>query len=185
MSKILIVLSIASLLGLNQDKLVKTKVGEHVTVLLPEAFFPMSVSDMSQRYPSVRQPIGAFTNTQRLVDFSVKQSATQWRESDIEIAKGFFKASLLNLYDRTEILKEGIETINGKEFIVFEMETRINGDKYTLDQKDPVRKYIYVQYLLINGKTIVFAFNAPIQMKNEWQAKVKEMMQSVKVKNSI
>ncbi|MTI22297.1 hypothetical protein E1176_14795 [Fulvivirga sp. RKSG066] len=185
MSKILIVLGLVSFLGLEQDKLVKTKVNDHITVSLPEDFFPMSSSDLAQRFPSVRQPIGAYTNMERIVDFSIKQSATQWRSSDIEIAKGFFKASLVNLYDRVKILKEEITTIDKKQFIVFEMETRINGDKFSLDQKDPVRSYIYVQYLLINGKTLVFAFNSPIQMKEEWQPMVEEMMQSIKVKKSV
>jgi len=185
MSKIALVLSIISLVGLQSDKLVKTKVNEHITVSLPENFFPMSVSDLTQRYPSVRRPIGAYTNSQRLVDFSIKQSATKWRDSDIEIAKDFFKASLVNLYDRVKILKEEIVTINNRQYIAFEMETRINGDKYSLDKKDPVRSYIYVQYLLINGKTIVFALNAPIQMKEEWQSLTEEIMKSVKVRNGI
>lgn len=185
MYKILFLSLFISLSGLAQVKLNKTKVGEHITVSLPEAFFPMSNSDLAQRYPSVRQPIGAFTNMERLVDFSIKQSATQWRESDIEMAKGFFKASLVNLYDRTKMLDEGIKEVNGHQFIYFELETRIEGDRYSLDKKDPVRSYIYVQYLIINGKTLVFAFNCPIQMKDEWQPIVKEIMFSIKVKKGV
>lgn len=185
MPKILILLLLTSLTGFAQVKFDKTKVGEHITVSLPETFFPMSNSDLAQRYPSVRQPIGAFTNMERLVDFSIKQSATQWRESDIEMAKGFFKASLVNLYDRTKMLDEGIKEVNGHQFIYFELETRIEGDRYSLDKKDPVRSYIYVQYLIINGKTLVFAFNSPVQMKDEWQPIAKEIMNSIKVKKGV
>lgn len=185
MSKILFLFFFITISGYGQVKLNKTKVNEHITVSLPEAFFPMSNSDLAQRFPSVRQPIGAYTNMERLVDFSIKQSASQWRESDFEMAKGFFKASLVNLYDRTKILKEEIKEINGHKFIVFEMETRIEGDRYSLDKKDPLRSYVYIQYLIINGKTLVFAFTSPVHMKDEWQPVAEEIMNSLKVKKGV
>lgn len=185
MSKLLLIVGIVAFSGLQQEKLVKTKVGDHITVSLPQSFFPMSNSDLAQRYPSVRQPIGAYTNNDRLVDFSIKESATQWRASDIKIANDFFKASLVNLYDRVKFLKEEIVTIDDKQFMAFEMETRINGDQYSLDKKDPVRQYVYIQYLLINGKTIVFTFTCPLHMKQMWQESAQDVMQSLKVKNGI
>lgn len=167
------------------DKMVKTKVGDHVTVELPESFFPMTPQDIAQRYPSVRQPIGAFTNEERLVDFSINVSATRWRSSDVEIAKDFFKASILELYHRVDFKQEKIEVINNMRYIVFEFDSRINGDKYTLDQQGSVRKYSYLMYLLINGKTIVISFTAPIQLKDKWVEIAPKIMSSVKVKSSI
>ena len=168
-----------------KEKLIKTKVGEDVTVNLPQSFMAMTPEDLAQRYPSVRKPIGAFTNQDRVVDFSVNISATRWRSSDIEIAKEFFKASILELYDRTDIISEGIKTIDDKAYIYFEFDSRVNGDKYSLDQQDAIRKYTYIQYLLINGKTIVFSFNAPQRDKAYWKELVPEIMNSVNVKNSI
>lgn len=168
-----------------KDKMVKTKVGDHITVELPQSFFPMTPQDIAQRYPSVRQPIGAFTNEDRLVDFSVNISATRWRSSDIEIAKDFFKTSIVELYDRVEFTQEKIEVINNMRYIIFEFDSRINGDQYTLAQRDSVRIYSYVMYLLINGKTIVLSFSAPIQLKDKWVDVAAQIMNSVKVKPSI
>ena len=168
-----------------KDKLVKTKVGSDITVSIPESFFPMSPQDIAQRYPSVRQPIGAFTNEDRLVDFSINISATRWRANDIEIAKDFFKASITNLYDRVDYIDEGIKEVNGLRYIYFEFDSRINGDKYTLDQRDSIRKYSYLMYLLINEKTIVVSFNAPRQLKENWVEVAREIMNSIKVKSSI
>lgn len=185
MSKLLIITGLIGMLSFQQEKLVNTKIGDHIKVSLPESFYPMSESDLAQRYPSVRQPIGAFTNTSRLVDFSVKISATQWRESDVVMARDFFKASLINMYDRVNVIKEGIETINKRDFIVFEMDTRINGDRYKESMNDAVRQYVYIQYLIINGKTLVFTFTCPEQLKEKWQPVAQEVMQSVKVKNGI
>jgi len=168
-----------------QQKMVKAKVGNYITVSLPDSFYAMNPEDIAQRYPSVRKPIGAFSNDERLVDFSVNVSATRWRSSDIEIAKDFFKASIANLYDGVDFIKEDIQMINDMRYIVFEFTSRINADKYTLDQRDAIRTYTYVQYLLINGKTFVFTFNTPVQIKDKWTAIAPEIMNSLKVKKNI
>lgn len=169
----------------DNEKLVKTKVTENITVSLPKSFFEMTPSDIAQRYPSVRKPIGAYTNEERLVDFSVNVSATQWRSTDVNIAKDFFKASIINLYDRVDFINEEIKIIDDRKFIVFEFDSRINGDSQSLEGTGPVRGYSYVQYLISQGKTIVFSFNCPIQRKMTWQATAQEVMNSIKIKGKI
>lgn len=183
--KFSLLLTLCLLVVPSKLKLVKTKIGNSITVSLPDTFYPMSVEDIAQRYPSVRKPIGAYTNEDRLVDFSVNISATKWRSTDIEIAKDFFKASIVELYDRVDFKTEKIEVVNNMRFIIFEFDSRINGDKYSLDQRDAIRKYTYLMYLLINGKTIVFSFNVPIQIKDQWVEIVPEVMNSIKVKPGI
>lgn len=185
MSKILILLCFIPALAFAQGKLVKTKVTEGITVSLPENFYPMSENDLARRYPSVRKPVGAWTNESRMVDFSINISATQWREQDAEIAKEFFKASLVNLYDRVNFIQEDVRTINKRNFIVFEFESRIEGDQFSLDKKDPVRRYTYIQYLIIKGRTLVFTFSSPSQMKDEWQEVAASVMESIKVSNTL
>lgn len=185
MIKFMTLLSVLAFFITSDVKLVKTKVGDDIVVNLPETFFPMTPSDIAQRYPSVRRPIGAYTNEDRLVDFTVNISATRWRSSDIEIAKDFFKASIVELYDRVDFITEEIKVINNMRYIIFEFDSRVNGDQYTLDKQESIRKYTYVQYLLINGKTIVFSFNAPAQMKDRWVEVTPEIMNSIQVKKTI
>ncbi len=167
------------------EKLVKTKITENIIVMLPKSFFEMTPSDIAQRYPSVRKPIGAYTNEERLVDFSVNVSATQWRSGDVKIAKDFFKASIINLYDRVDIINEEIKTIGDRQFIVFEFDSRINGDQRALGNAEPIRGYSYVQYLIVKGKTIVFSFNCPAQRKELWQETARKVMNSVNIKGNI
>lgn len=167
------------------EKLVKTKVTDNISILLPKSFFEMTPSDIAQRYPSVRKPVGAYTNDERLVDFSVNISATQWRRGDVKIAKDFFKASIFNLYDRVDMINEEIKTIDDRQFIVFEFDSRINGDRGSLENQGPIRRYSYVQYLISKGKTYVFSFNCPIQRKEMWQKTAGEVMSSVKIKGNI
>lgn len=182
MSKLLIFLSLGLWMATEQGKLVKTKVTDDITVSLPQDFYAMTPQDIARRYPSVRSPIGAYTNESRLVDFSVNVSATRWRPEDAAIAKDFFKASLFNLYDKVNLIHEGIKSINKHDFIIFEFESRINGDQFSLDKKDPIRTYSYIQYLILHGETFVFSFSCPIRLKDQWQAVVPEIMNSIKVK---
>ena len=73
-----------------KPKLVKTKVNDNLTVMIPKGWIPMDAMDFTQRFPSVRAPLAAYTNMERDVDFSVNISATQWPDANLEISKKFF-----------------------------------------------------------------------------------------------
>jgi hypothetical protein len=163
-------------------KLVKIKVNDELTVLIPKNFKPMDELDFSQRYPSVRKPIAAYTNEAREVDFSINISATQWPDADVEIAKKFFKAGVVNMFDGVEMIEEGTHTVQGRQFIYFEFESRIKGERSKMELRDPVLNYTYIQYLVEPGRTLVFSFNCPRRMREEWQDTARKMMKGVKVK---
>ena len=165
----------------SSPRLVKMKVAEGITVSLPKDFRPMDDLDFSQRYPSVRKPIAAYTNVDRDVDFSVNISATQWPDGDLEIAKKFFKSSLLNMFDKVEMFSEGIQEVNGKKFVFFEFESRVKGDRMKLELSEPVLNYTYIQYLVEPGRTLVFSFNCPRRMRGDWQATAGKIMKSIKM----
>ena len=173
---------IFSLLIPENHRLVKTKISDDITVSLPKELKPMAEEDIALRYPSVRQPIGAYSDSNREIDFSVSQSATQWYPDDVEMASGFFKSSLYNLYDRLEMIDEGVHEIKGQRFIFFEFESRINGSRYDQGNQDSVLRYTYIQYLLQKGRTIVITFSCPKPMRGEWQETARAVMASVKIK---
>lgn len=185
MVKILSLIILLTVTSPLQEKIVKVKIGESITMELPDNLYEMSADDMARRYPSVRQPIGAYTNDSRLADFNVNISATKWRAEDVDIAKGFFKASFYNLFDRVEMINEEVKEIDGKKFIIFEFDSRLNGDPSSLEAKNPILRYNYMQYLLINGKTLVFGFNCHPRLKDEWKSIAEEMMSTIKVKDNI
>ena len=166
--------AIAMLLSSFQGvKLVKAKLTEGIAAKLPQSFHEMQPEDIVQRFPSVRKPIAAYTSEDRLSDFSLKISATQWRESDIPMMKEFFKASIINLYDKVDFIQEDVVEVNGRAFAVFEFEGYVKGAR---------KKYSYVQYTVANRQTLVFSFNTPGQQRNVWQPVAKAIMSSVKVK---
>jgi hypothetical protein len=183
-SAILNVLTVMVLacLAADQPKLVKTKVNDHITVSIPKDWRSMDDVDFSQRYPSVRAPLAAYTSDDRLVDFSINISATQWPDADLEMVKSFFKASMLNMFDRVDMLSEGVREINGRKFIVFEFDSRINGNRQEEGFTDPVLRYAHIAYLVEPGRTLVFSFTCPKRMKEEWQETSRAMVKAIKVK---
>lgn len=182
MKNIIIFLSIVSLFGFAPDKLIKTKVAEGITISLPPELSPMTTDDIVQRYPSVRAPLAAYTDLNRTLDFSVNISATQWPDANLEIAQKFFKASFSSFYDRIDMIDEGIHDVHKKKLVYFEFESRVNGNKMTLGEQQPVFRYTYIQYLIEPNRTLVFTFNCPKSSKEDWQETVRAMMKTVRIK---
>ena len=173
---------VVTLTGFAPPKLTKIKISDGVTVSIPKSLSLMTPEDIVQRYPSVRSPLAAFTNKNRSADFSVNISATQWPDGNIELARKFFRAGITNLYDRVDFISEGIQIINKKKFIYFEFQSRVNGNKMALGEQSPVYRYTYIQYFVEKDKALVFSFNCPKDLKEEWQPTVHAMMKTVKVK---
>lgn len=165
-----------------KPKLVRTKVNDKISILVPDGWLPMEGMDFVQRYPSVRAPLAAFTNEERDTDLSVNISATQWPESDLTVPQRFFKSSLLNMFDKVNILSEGIHTVGKKQLIYFEFESRIEGNKRKEGDQDPIRRYTYIQYLVEKDKTLVFSFSTPARKREEWQETAGKIMTSIKFK---
>lgn len=166
----------------DHPKLVKVKVNDDITISTPKGWRPMDDLDFSERYPSIRAPLAAYTNTDRTIDFSVNISATRWPDANLEIASRFFKSSIRNMFDRVEMLGEGIREVNGKSFIFFKFESRVNGSKTDIGNADPVLKYTYLHYLIEPQRTLVFAFNCPRRDRQEWEKASEAMMKSIRVK---
>jgi hypothetical protein len=182
MPRFLILIVAVFLLSFDQPKLVKKKVSDKITISVPEEWRPMDQMDFTERYPSVRAPLAAFTNDERTIDFSVNISATKWPDENLELAQKFFKAGINNLFDRMEMINEGIVERNGKKFIFFEFESRVNGSKTKEGQREPILKYAYIQYHIKGSQTFVFSFNCSRRDRQEWQPVAKLMMDAVKVK---
>jgi hypothetical protein len=172
---------ILTFFSMDKPRLSRVKVADGISVQLPKAWHPMDDLDFNERYPSVRAPLAAYTDEDRQLDFSVNVSATQWPDTDSKIAQRFFKASLYNMFDRVDIISEGVHEVNGKQFVYFEFESLIRGKKGDMELKDPIIKYTYIQYLLQSKRALVFSFNCPRRMRQEWQETAGIIMKSVKV----
>ena len=169
-------------LSADQPKLMKVKVADDITISVPKDWRPMDGLDFTERYPSVRAPLAAYTNEDRTVAFSVNISATRWPDTNLEIASQFFKSSLTNMFDRITMVNEGIREVNGKSFVFFEFESRVNGNKNQLGNADPVLKYSYLSYLVQPQRTLVFSFHCDRRDRQSWEKAARAMMSHIKVK---
>jgi hypothetical protein len=179
--KCLLLVSLISM-SFAPPKLIKTKINGGITVSIPQGWRPMDNMDFTERYPSVRAPIAAFTNDERTVDFSVNISATQWPDANLSVAHAFFKSSIQNMFDRVQFSSEGVREVHGKKYIYFEFESRVNGNNAGEGLRDPVLRFTHLQYLVEPGRTLVFSFNCPKKLREEWQPAANEMMQSIRIK---
>jgi hypothetical protein len=182
MPRSLFLLFLLILTSFDQPKLVTKKLPNGVSISVPNDWRPMDGLDFTERYPSVRAPIAAFTDGERLVDFSVNISATQWPDANLDMASKFFKSSVMNMFNRVEMIDEGTKEVHGKKFIFFEFESRVSGNRRDEAQTDPVLKYTYLMYYVETGRTLVFSFNCPRRDKEAWQPVAREMMGKVKIK---
>jgi len=178
----LLVLLGGLLTGAAPHKLIRTKITPGITVSRPAELFAMTPEDLAQRYPSVRAPLAAFTNEMRVVDFSVNTSATQWSVNDVPLARQFFKAGITNLYDRVDFLGEGIEKWNKRDFIFFEFNSRMHGDKRGLGTTEPILKYHLVAYHIQNNRTLVFSFACPREVQTDWQETARAVFRTITVR---
>lgn len=165
-----------------KPKLVKTKLAEGMSASIPASFKPMDEMDFTQRYPSVRAPLAAFTNEDRDADFSVNISATQWPDADVAMASKFFRAGLVNLFDKVDFISEGVREVHGKQFIYFEIESRMSGTKTNEENRSPISKYTYIQYLVEKDRTLVFTFSCQARARQDWQETALLVMKSLKIK---
>lgn len=183
MNKIPALATIAFLLTASApEKWVRIKINKQISVMLPAQFSSMTPEDLIQRYPSVRTPLGAFTDPYRLADFSVNISATRWPDGNIEFAKSFFKSSVLNMYDRVDMIGEGITEVHKRKFIFFEFRSRLNASKRDISTQDALSRYTYIMYLVEPERTLVFSFSCTKDVEEIWQPAAREIMKSVHVK---
>jgi len=167
---------------MQQFKFVKTKIDDKITVYLPQEFFVVPELEIASKYISYRNPIAVYTDMTAHVDFAVNTSFTRWGSSDIELMKSFYKANIPTLYDDIEFIREEIEIINNRQYVVFEFISTILPNENSIRNDPPVIKYNYIQYTLVKGETHLFNFNAPSVLKEKWEDAASEIMHSIKIK---
>ena len=162
---------------------VKTKINNNIVLLLPEEFQVMTAQDVTEKVVTPRQSIALYTNPERRVNFSINQSSTSWEDSDLDLMKDFYKSSLMSLFSEIEFIREDIEIIKGREFAVFEFISIVRDQRSSVSSTGrSVKRYNYIQYTLVDSKTIVFSFSAPAVERNRWSGPARTIMSSVKIK---
>ena len=166
-------------------KLVKTKVNNDITILLPEEFTLMSQADLNLKYFSSKSPIAVYTDFSKSVDLGVNIAYSRWNPEDLEIMKSFYKSNIMGLYDEVQFIKEGIEEINGKDFAVFEFVSSVNDEEGTMIDQGSISKYVRIQYTIVKSKTVLFNFTCPARQQAKWAPIAQQILESVKISKTL
>lgn len=170
---------------IHSPPLVKVKVDENITVDLPEDFQRLPEAEINLKYVSSKQPLAVYSDRSRQVDFSVNVAFSRWNPEDLDIMRGFYKSSIMGLYDEVRFINESVEEINGRKYVVFEFVSTIKSDEDAILNTSNISKYTYIQYTIVNYKTVLFHFNCPFMTRDTWSDTAGSIMRSVKVRNKI
>jgi len=182
---IIFILALANIITVAQPiDLKKTNITDHISLELPQTFTPLTEQEINEKFISYRKPLAVYGDQARVVDFGVNVSMTSWGSEDLTLMKQFFKSSIMNLYDTVIMVKEEMQEINGHQFAIFEFVSSVSGDNNSVVNDSDISKYSYLQYALINGKTLLFNFSCPARLRAKWAPVAEQMMNSVKIKKS-
>jgi hypothetical protein len=173
------------LAGLDEGKLVKTKITKDITVSLPQTFRAMTDDEIADKYLTAKRPTAMYTNPERVADFGFNQTETRWRKVDMPMLKGVYKGSIAGLHGKVNFVQDTIATINDRQFIVFEFVSEVTDVDAEGKPRSgsALRQYSYLQYTVEGGKIMVFNFTCPAQLQPKWQATARAIMGSIRIKS--
>ncbi len=160
-------------------KMVKKQVDKNVSLSLPEEFEIMSDNDIAKKYPAYRKPVATFTNSDRMIDFGFNVSNNRWG-NNTALLKTFYKATIMQIYDKVDWIQDTIVTHKKRNFIAFEFVSE-NIAKETDRQLPPISYYHYVLYTIVKNEVYIFNYTVPIRQKDKWQPVGHLIMNSIKI----
>lgn len=167
--------------SLPAGELTKVAVTEEISMMVPSDFRLMTDDEVASRYFSTKRPLAIYTDQSVIVDLGVNKSVTEWSPEDLQIMVSFQKSNIYNFYDEIEMISEGIKEVNGRDAAYFEFVSTIKPDnsQQTFRVQSAVKKYTYIQYMIVGEHSWVFNFTSPVQLQKEWQPQLAAIMNSV------
>ena len=170
------------LCSFQDTKYYRTKIDKHVSLLIPSEFVPVPPDELATKFISYRAPLAAYTNMTTEIEFGINTSVSRWRDTDIELMHLFYKSNIANLYDEVQFLRDEIQVVNNRQFVVFEFISKVNPEDRSVLDEEPLVKYTYIQYAILKGKVFIFDFTSPSDQQQIWHPVVQRIMESVKIK---
>lgn len=125
-----------------------------------------------------------FISDDRRSDLSVNRSELRWSQADEELLSQFYRANILNIYDRVDMIQEEIRAINGRKFIVFEFSGQIVDEPNAFKEAKRRSDYTYIQYAIVEDGILIFRFTSLAQLTNYWQESIRKAMDSVEIEEA-
>jgi len=176
----LVVLFLPAVLKAQEVSLIKTKVTDDISLLVPSEFIPMGPQDIRNKFISYREPIAGYTSEDRSVDLVINVSKTPWSNQDMDLLKEFYENNIRNLFDEVNFIRNEVQEINGRDYAVFEFTSTVKGDPNSLRNQAPVNDYRMVLYAVQDFSVYIFTFYCPTRIMDSWQATAQEIMSNIR-----
>lgn len=182
-----------------QHPMTKKPAGDKVTLLVPNDFYALSPEQSVQRLLVSRPPLAAYQDGSGLITLTVNQrvdttdrigvryksetgkDAYDPSNRDIELTHKLYRSTIQGMADEVIFITDSTFTKGKRQYILLEFET-YNVDYATSGEQVVYKSYNYVQYVLIGNRTVIVTFSAPVRMREKWEADVRTIMSSLKVK---
>lgn len=158
-------------------KLVKKNIGGFLNVALPKDFTEMGDEDIAKKYPSYIKPLILFGSEDRNIDFGFNISRNIWG-NDLKMLKLFYKASIVNLFQKVSFIQDTVATINSRQYVLFEFISEAENKE--MEKKLPsIKNYSYFLYSVEKNRILVVMFNSPARLRKKWSEAAANIIQSL------
>jgi len=158
-------------------KLIKKSIGGFLNVSLPKDFSELSDDDIAKKYPSYIKPLILYSSEDRNIDFGFNISRNIWG-NDLKMLKLFYKASIVNLFQKVTFIQDTIATINNRNYVLFEFISEAENKE--MDRKLPsIKNYSYFLYTVEKNRILVVMFNSPARVRRQWSETASNIIQSL------
>lgn len=186
---LLLIFSAFNFAGQMPDKYSRKRIGEGVTLLIPNNFVEMSDEEIASKYFTPKRPLAIFRSPDRKAEIGVNSSIFEWgevgleSEMNMELLKGFYKGAIANsFYEKIKFLNEGeIISIGDRQAIIFEFIGANSEDPNAIVNKGGKSRYHQMLYSVYNGKVLIVNFSVNGTDYTYWQEHATKMITSVKI----
>jgi hypothetical protein len=157
--------------------LVDTEITPKLKMLIPNKFTRLSNSDAQRLFMTGSEPLGAFSSDDKQAALLITEALNQFDAKDAEMMKIFTKSKISLLFKNVKYIKEDIKKVSKKTVLILEFTAEAENNQGKL-----VKKYNYLQYMIMGNTVITFNFYCKQQDMGLWKPYVETMMNSVKAK---
>jgi len=156
-----------SLLAFSQTDVFDNK----MSLSLPNDFRSLSKNEIDKKFPISNKPNNVFLKPDGSVILTLTLAPDQQSFQDIIKQKDFLLSSIKEREKGVDIVSKQLK-INGHDFLVISFSSLTSGrEKYTL-----------MFLTILSNKVLVGTINCAISIKQEWEPKMNEIVQSILIK---
>ncbi len=162
-----------------QVTLQRTDLTKNISMKVPTEFQRLPTTTAKR---SIREFIAEFSHTDGRTEMEVSRSRQRWDQSDPKLLKQFYKASIMQLYDRVSMKREEMVQENGRPVIYFEYVSTIINDADMLRGTTQRNDYNFLKYIILNDGVLICRFTTPAAREEFWRPAMIDAMTSLRTK---